>query len=690
MSLLFGSEVTAWLTKEVTLDRTPVLRQYVMRELNITEVTPTTVVPRLTREFLEAQSDAWIVQLYEFLSGQEAALRRHLNNLPLVRLTNGTHVLARVQDKPQAFLPSNVESGFPTVRQAVCASDEARSFLLSLGITAPDLVDDVIVNVLQKYRSDKAEFKEDQYVRDIERVRVAYDTDSKVQREKLLTALRETPFVAFGRFGQREAHLAKPGSVYIATDRIKSLFQDVPNVMIVEDSYDCLRGEKMREVLEACGAVRCPRPVEAPRALSYEEKSELRRKAGHEWTSGINDHIEDWLLEGFDELLRLLSKLPNEKRAERARLIWESLGDLEERRGRGVFEGSYRWSHYGSYRQDFPSAFVRQLNAEAWVPGATGELRSPRFVVFDELGWKPNPFLLSKIEFKPPIIDQLAREAGIDPAAIDLLRQLGITSVAELTARLGVTQDSSEHAKDMESQASSNSSSIDDVYENAEDLYGDDMPEIPPASVGAGEVDIYVDSSGRDGARSEGSSTDQNGADKRHNGGSHGRRSAGDDGSGVHGKSTRAGDNGCYPFVSYIATHTNEAESDPDGFDQTARLMIEGKAIDRIRHIEPTLERTPNNNPGFDLFESDAQGNPVRWVEVKSMKGSLNDRPVGMSQAQFNFAREKGNAYWLYIVEYALDEERFRVLRIQDPVGHACTYTFDKGWASIAIMRAPH
>jgi hypothetical protein len=61
-----------------------------------------------------------------------------------------------------------------------------------------------------------------------------------------------------------------------------------------------------------------------------------------------------------------------------------------------------------------------------------------------------------------------------------------------------------------------------------------------------------------------------------------------------------------------------------------------------------------------------------------------------MSQAQFNFAREKGNAYWLYIVEYALDEERFRVLRIQDPVGHACTYTFDKGWASIAIMRAPH
>lgn len=32
-------------------------------------------------------------------------------------------------------------------------------------------------------------------------------------------------------------------------------------------------------------------------------------------------------------------------------------------------------------------------------------------------------FLLTKITFKPPIIDQLVKEAGIDPAILDLLRR---------------------------------------------------------------------------------------------------------------------------------------------------------------------------------------------------------------------------------------------------------------------------
>ena len=79
MHVYFGAEVSAWLTSDITQDRTPEIRQYVMRELGVAEMTPTTLVPRLTGEFLEAQADEWIVRLYEFLSGQEAALRRSLD-----------------------------------------------------------------------------------------------------------------------------------------------------------------------------------------------------------------------------------------------------------------------------------------------------------------------------------------------------------------------------------------------------------------------------------------------------------------------------------------------------------------------------------------------------------------------------------------------------------------------------------
>ena len=96
------------------------------------------------------QPDDWILRLYEFLNDQPA-LRQRALVLPLIRLVDGSHVLALKKGQPQAFLPSDIETGFPTVRPAVCGSGSARKFLASLGLTEPDPVDDVVWNVLPKY-----------------------------------------------------------------------------------------------------------------------------------------------------------------------------------------------------------------------------------------------------------------------------------------------------------------------------------------------------------------------------------------------------------------------------------------------------------------------------------------------------------------------------------------------------------
>ncbi len=705
VAMLFGGEVSAWLTGDVTQDRAPEIRQYVMRELGVTEVTPVTLVPRLSQSFLEAQPDEWVLRLYEFLSGQEAALRRRLDTIPLIRLADGSHVVARENGKPKAFLPSSIETGFPTMRRAVCATAEVRSFLGSLGITEPDPVDDVVWNVLPKYRLDEVDVDDDQYAADIERVLAAFSTDSKTQRDKLLSALRETSFVMVVDTGDSKGYVAKPGGIYLATDRLKQLFAGVSDVLIVDDAYDCLRGEGMRELLEACGALRYPRPVEAPDVLTWIERQELRRQSGHEATSGINDRIVDWLLQGFDDLVKTLPALSPEERAKRARFIWESLGDLEERRGRGIFEGAYTWTHHGSYRKDFPAAFLRHLNAASWVPDTSGELHPPNLVMFDHLGWKPNPFLLSKIAFKPPIIDQLAKETGIDPAALDLLRKLGITSVADLTFRLGISDQppegdeiptgdapSSEALTDEE--VGNTESSGDDVYDDAKDLYGSDMPDIPQGTPDPDGGDGASGDAGRGGIGGTGTGTPRGGG--QGNGGSHGGTTvhlggggkSGGTSSGGQGKRTPGSDGG-RPFISYLGTNPNDEEADPDGLDQATRMKIEDHAITLIISLEPALQRTPEGNPGFDLFEANGNGQPVRWVEVKSMTGSLENRPVGLSRTQFDHAHAKGDAYWLYVVEHATDAGKARVLRIQNPVGHARTFTFDKGWMQVARTEPP-
>ena len=139
------------------------------------------------------------------------------------------------------------------------------------------------------------------------------------------------------------------------------------------------------------------------------------------------------------------------------------------------------------------------------------------------------------------------------------------------------------------------------------------------------------------------------------------------------------------PFISsYVAVRHDEREAELDGPGHEARMELEERAIRSILLTEPQLKRTLTNNAGYDLFELGADGKEVRWIEVKSMSGGLNDRPVGLSHTQFDFARVHGKAYWIYIVEHAGSTGEMHLVRIQDPAGKARTFTFDRGWLDFA------
>lgn len=660
VAALFGSEVAAWLSGDITQDKAPEIRQYLMRELDIDEITPTKLLPSLTKAFLEAQSDEWVLRLYEFLSGQERALRRHLDTVPLIRLDDGTHVVAHENGKAKAFLPSAIATSFPTMRRTVCATPEVRLFLNSLGITEPDPVDDVVWNLLPKYQQQEVDVGDEDYAADIERIRAAFNTDSTAQKEKLRSALRDTTFVMVVDTGDGKGYVAKPGEIYIATDRLQQLFAGVPGILIVDNEYDCLRGEDIRDLLVSCGASRYLIPQATPSGLGHAEKAQIRREAGLERASW-ESQPEDFTLRGLTQLLEFLPTLNPEESAARVKVLWEALADLEAR-GTAAFYGSYKWGYsHESKTARFDAAFVRTLNQVAWVPNARGELVPSGLVVFDTLGWKPNPFLLTKITFKPPIIDQLAKEAGIDPAILDLLRR-DPAIVAELTSRLSANP-TPEPEPSPAPEPEADEPSDGDVHGDAKDLYGDDKPDIPPGT---------PDPDGGDGVGT--------GA----GGGGQGRTGTGTSRGGGQVKRT-PGHAGGRPFISYVGTHPDDDSPDPDGLDQAARMQIEERAIDLIIGLEPGLRRTPEGNPGFDLFETDSSGRQIRWVEVKSMTGTLEDRPVGLSHTQFDLAREQGDAYWLYVVENATDPAKARVLKIQNPAGLARTFTFDHGWSQIAV-----
>jgi hypothetical protein len=556
-------------------------------------------------------------------------------------LEEGRHVTACKNGKPEAFLPSAILTGFPTVRRTVCSTNEARKFLESLDLTEPDPVDDVIRNVLPKYGLEKVDTRS--YEADIQRILKAFSTDSKAQREKLIAELRKVSFVMVVDAGDRKKWRKKwrqlPGLTYMATERLQGLFAGVGGVHFVDESYSCLRGERPRDLLEACGTAINLQRIPAPSRFTSEELRELRRSAGCENSAG-GDTIEDYSLRGLAEFLAILPNFDAPTRRNKATLLWEALSDLESRRGTSAFSGTYKWRYHKWWSTTFDAAFVRQLNQSAWVPTADGNFAPPGLVLFDTLGWKPNRFLLTVIRFKPPILETLAKAAGIEPGVLVLLKMYGLTSEADLRTRLGEIQP--KPAPLLPTPSGSHA----DGGAN-----GPGTTSAPKGAGAAGGLGPTISPSKRTGG---------DGAERT---------------SGSAGRGT---------FISYVGVHSDEQEQDPDGLAHEARMALEQVAIQRIRDNEPQLQCTPPGNEGYDLFDSGEDGQPIRWIEVKAMRGGLNSRPVGLSRAQFDCARKYGTAYWLYVVEYADDAEKARMVRIQDPAGKARTFTFDKGWLGVA------
>ena len=130
-------------------------------------------------------------------------------------------------------------------------------------------MDDVIENVIPTYREDEINIDDADYEADMERILSAFaTTDSKEQQDRLIGELKKTQFVKAVDAGDLSEWYAKPGEVYLATERLKNLFEGVVDILLVDDSQPCLRGENIRDLLERCDAVRYLRPISGQNLLT--------------------------------------------------------------------------------------------------------------------------------------------------------------------------------------------------------------------------------------------------------------------------------------------------------------------------------------------------------------------------------------------------------------------------------------
>lgn len=667
LSALYDSKADiCWLSGEITADKTRELRNYLMNELGIGEMDGDTLVSKLTEEFLRKQSDHWMSRFYSYLLGVPSLWRNGaINHKPIIRVESGEQVVP-FNDKgvPMAFLPGTNKTGFKMVRQTVCKDPNSLEFLKSLGLTYPDPVDDVLINVVPNLNPDGT-LQESRYVASLEAILNAFDTDSSSQRAKLIKVLSETRYVAAKNARSGRIKLVRPDQVYFPSERLVTLFGRDERTWFVDKAVQVLKGDRARRLLEATGVRNYLRRYPCETTLSPLEKRDLRVQKGAESHKREKDVIQDYDVAGLREAASRISSLSFSEGVVVARALWDVLCDTLHEARESFFSGTYKWEFArSSWETGFSAKFLRDLTSIGWVPTKAGDMKNPHDVRFSEavetISAIPNPILQYLLEFRPETIQQLADEVGIELASIELLKKHSISSeqLSAILKQAGIgVEDNDKNTE--EPKTDRENSTLGEIARAVDSMLGGDSVPLPVPLTALGEDELsksgpqHKPSGEKDLSLPKGDKTDVDDTKQR------------------------------FATFVYLSSGNNDPEDVQEFFrkEKVSRagvdFVLDADKADGIKLVE-----MPRNHESYDLEMQDADSRILRYIEVKASSTLWGERGIAMSKPQFSAAQRHSDKFWLYVVENA-GKPDCKLYRIQNPAGKTMRFVFDGGWKSI-------
>jgi hypothetical protein len=197
LEALFGQKKIVWLDASITRDAFPEFHSYLRDLVDRVEVTPESLAPKLTADYLGNQPLAWLIRFIQY--AEEGA--KVLRSVPFIRLQSGEQVALPESSNitPIAwFKPDEIEgldvSTFPLVHTELAENEAVRKFLEKEGVREIDAVDMVIKSILPKYKGT-SEFNPSDYLNDLCQIAKAYTGDDEIKK-KLENQLKNVPWLA--------------------------------------------------------------------------------------------------------------------------------------------------------------------------------------------------------------------------------------------------------------------------------------------------------------------------------------------------------------------------------------------------------------------------------------------------------------------------------------------------------------
>jgi hypothetical protein len=405
LGLLCGAgQPLAFTDAAITETGTPLLWHYLRDEIGVGVLTPEDFAARLGGDFLAAQPDEWVAQLYAFLDGYPSLCRAGgpARDTPLIRLDDGRQVAAfGPAGQPAVYLPGPAVTGPRTVRRAIAEVPAARHFLEGLGLAEPDLVAEVLDVILPRYGGlDVTVLDPVQHAADLDAVMRALDAAPAGSRSRLLDQLQQTAFLVGENAATGVTQLRVPGGLYQRSRELEAYFDGNPDAWFAADGY----GPWLAQLRDMGVRPEVRLRARAADPLGYVVIAD--EFARHE--RGVDGFDPGAELDGLDFALAH----PGHARSE---YVWNALLVPHRELVAGVVETSVRDGFRDASRETVPSVLGAAAAREAWLPGPDGRFRRPAELSLDDLppGYRRDETLARALGMSQPAVAEAAHQLGV-------------------------------------------------------------------------------------------------------------------------------------------------------------------------------------------------------------------------------------------------------------------------------------
>ncbi len=360
-----------WVDTNITYDKNRKLRDYIVNELDIEEITFEKFARALTVDFLQLKNDKWLVDFYGIWTNRESAFNKNLKDKHIIKLENEYFTsLYDETGRLQVYKPTKDKSEFKTVKKIFIDNEKSKTFFENYGVTYPDKFSELKEFIYIKYKNEHIDISFDEYKKDIEKIIYIYDTREKEEKKKEIIDLFHNCYIVYtsnNTFNQ-------PQETYLPTKNLMLWFNNSENVDFINNE---IYNDRTKNLFEFLGCLKAPRRVKIETNTSNNEYLSIKQYSTRQ------DKIVDYNIDNLENNLRNMS-------IEKSLLLWEYVlqyanNDTKSYWQPKFYEGIYKYFYRTEQSKKFNAKFLELLKSTKWLYNCKSKLVGPNDITLDEL-----------------------------------------------------------------------------------------------------------------------------------------------------------------------------------------------------------------------------------------------------------------------------------------------------------------